>query len=79
MPIIDPSDLVRRSFLRTEDDGQRLWVKIVKAIETYEDELNKNSARREIICCASIYYYDIITKHKTLLPDRHSKISKSVS
>ena len=50
MPIIDPSDLVGRSFLRTEEDGQRLRVKIVKAIETYEDELNKNSARCEFIC-----------------------------
>ena len=50
MPIIDPSDLVGRSFLRTEEDGQRLRVKIVKAIETYEDELHKNSARREFIC-----------------------------
>ena len=52
MPIIDPSDLVGRSFLRTEEDGQRLRVKIVKAIETYEDELRKNSARREFICSA---------------------------
>ena len=50
MPIIDPSDLVGRSFLHTEEDGQRLRVKMVKAIETYEDELNKNSARREFIC-----------------------------
>ena len=50
MPIIDPSDLVGRSFLCTEEDGQRLRVKIVKAIETYEDELHKNSARREFIC-----------------------------
>ena len=50
MPIIDPSDLVGRSFLQTEEDGQRLRVKIVKAIEIYEDELNKNSARREFIC-----------------------------
>ena len=49
-PIIDPSDLVGRSFLRTEEDGQRLRVKIVKAIETHEDELDKNSARREFSC-----------------------------
>ena len=49
MPIIDPSDLVGRSFLRTEEDGQHLRVKIVKAIETYEDELHKNSACREFI------------------------------
>ena len=49
IPIIDPSDLVGRYFLQTEEDRQRLRVKIAKAIETYEDELNKNSARRELI------------------------------
>lgn len=49
-PIIDPSDLVGRSFLRTEEDGQRLCVKIVKVIETHEDELDKNSACGEFIC-----------------------------
>ena len=50
VPIIDPLDLVGRSFLPTEEDGQRLHVKIVKAIETHDDELDKNSARREFIC-----------------------------
>ena len=49
-PIINPSDLVGRSFLCIEGDGQRLRVKIVKAIETHEDELDKNSACREFIC-----------------------------
>ena len=50
MPIIDPSDLVGRSFFRTEEDGQRLRVKIVKAIEAHEDELDKNLHRRQFIC-----------------------------
>ena len=50
MPLIDPSDLVGRSFLRTEEDGQCLRVKIVKALEHREDGLNKNSARREFRC-----------------------------
>ena len=50
MPIIDPSDLVGRSFLCTEEDGQRLRIKIVKAIETYEDESHKNSARQVFAC-----------------------------
>ena len=50
MPIIDPSDLMGRSFLRTEEDRQRLRVKIVKAIKAYEDELDKNPDRRQFIC-----------------------------
>ena len=50
LPIVDPSDLVWRSFLRPEEDGQRLRVKIVKAIEAYNDDLDKLPTRREFIC-----------------------------
>ena len=41
IPIGDPSDLVGRSFLRTEEYGKSLRVNIVKAIEVSEDELHK--------------------------------------
>ena len=38
------------SFLRPEEDGQYVHVKIVKDIEAYEDELDKLPTRREFIC-----------------------------
>ena len=39
MPIIDPNDLVGRTFLILQEDGQRLRARIVKAIDDYEGDL----------------------------------------
>ena len=42
MPIIETSDLVGRSFfINTSKDNQRLYLKIVKALETYQDKLKR--------------------------------------
>ena len=51
MPIIDPSDLVGRNFLMPTDNEsrQRLQVRIVKAIEDYEDNCAKDSSRFKFV------------------------------
>ena len=67
MPIIDPSDLVGRSFLRTEEHGQRLRVKIVKAIEAHEDELDKNSDHRQFIISTKDEQVEEILTYKEIL------------
>ena len=58
---------MRRSFLRTEEDGKRLRIKIVKAIEAYEDDLDKHLARREFICSAKDDQVEEILTHNEIL------------
>ena len=41
MPLIDPLDLVGRSFYKDMEDEQRLRVKIVKDLEACEEDLEK--------------------------------------
>ena len=52
MSIIDPSDLVGRSFLIPKGDGQRLRFRIVKAIDGYDRKLQQHSTRLKFICSA---------------------------
>ena len=50
MPLIDPSDIVGRSLLCTDDDGKCLRVSISRALEDCENELDKDLAQREFAC-----------------------------
>ena len=45
MPILDPCDLVGRSFLLNKEDGQRIRVRIVKVLDKYEGDLRRCSSR----------------------------------
>ena len=42
MPIIDPNDLVGRTFLLTQEHVQRLRARIVKALDYYEGDLQRD-------------------------------------
>ena len=53
MTLIDHIDLVRRSFLDDAEDGQRLSVNIVKALEAFKEDLEKDPTRREFICTSN--------------------------
>ena len=52
MPILDPNGRVGRTFLIPQEDGQRLWDRIVKAIDDYKGDIQRDSSRMKIICFA---------------------------
>ena len=45
MVIIDPSELVGRTFLVDKDDGQRHWARIVEALEDHGAKVDGNNYR----------------------------------
>ena len=50
MPIIETSDLVGISFLvNTPEDNRRLRLKIVKALDSHQDDLNDDPVSKEFI------------------------------
>lgn len=51
VPIINPDDLVGRTFLMDEDDtGQRFRARIVKLVEDHESTLEENPTRVKFLC-----------------------------
>ena len=50
MPVIDPDDLVGRTFLLNKEDGQRLRARIVKALDDFEGDLARDSSRLKFVC-----------------------------
>ena len=42
MPILDPSDLIGRTYLLDKEGGQCISTRIVKALDDYEGELSRN-------------------------------------
>ena len=49
MSILDPNDLVGRTFIILQEDGQRLRAMIVKAIDDYEGDLQRDSLRMKLV------------------------------
>ena len=43
MPILDPKDLVVSAFLILQEDSRRLRARIVKAIDVYDGNLQRDS------------------------------------
>ena len=43
MPILDPHNLVGRTFLIPQEDGQRLRARMVKAIDDHDGKLQRDS------------------------------------
>ena len=50
MPIIHPSDIEGRTFLVDKEDGQHLRARIVKAIDDYEGDLDRDYSRLKLVC-----------------------------
>ena len=67
MPIINPSDLLGRSFLRSTEDGQRLRVKIIKALENHEDVLNSDTTLHEFICSTNDNQVEEVMSYNEIL------------
>ena len=51
MPILDPNNLMGRTFLIPQEDGQRLRARIVKTIDDYDGKLQRDSTRLKFIFC----------------------------
>ena len=51
MPIIAPSGLVGMTFLISQEDIQRLRARIVKVLDEYDGDLQRDSSRIKFICC----------------------------
>ena len=75
MPILDPNDLVGRTFLIPQEDGQRLRARIVKAIDDYEGDLQRDSSRMKFICSTKddtvedVFTYNKILDHINVSED----------
>ena len=68
MPIIDPVDLVGRSFLKeTEEDGQRFRVQIVEALDKQEKDLNSDAAHIHFRCSVNDDEYEEILSYQEVL------------
>ena len=50
IPILDPSDLVGRTFLLDKEDGQHIRARIVKAIDDYEGDIARDSSCLKFVC-----------------------------
>ena len=68
MPILDPNDLVGRTFLMKQD-SQHLRATIVKAMDDYDGKLQRDSTRLKLICSVKgdtledVFIYNEILGH----------------
>ena len=75
MPILDPNDIVGRIFLIPQEDGQLLRATIVKAIDDYEGNLQRDSSRMKFICSTKddtvedVFTYNEILDHINMSED----------
>jgi hypothetical protein len=68
MAIVDPNDLVGRTFLMPpQEDGQRFRARIVRAIEEHEKGLAQESARLKFLCAVNDDQFEEIVSYNDLL------------
>ena len=68
MPIVDPNDLVGRTFLMPpQDDGQRFRARIVRAIQDHEQNLAKDEDRIHFLCSINDDQFEEIMSYNELL------------
>ena len=74
MPIIDPQDLVGRTFLMPQqEDGQRFQACIVRALENYENELRKEPECIQFICSVNNGQFEELVSYGDLLDSLESE------
>ena len=74
MPIIDPSDLVGRTFLLPQqEDGQRFRARIVKALDDYESDLGTQPDCICFICLAKDGDFEEILSYSELMDSLESQ------
>ena len=68
MPIVDPNDLMGRTFLMApQPDGQCFRAHIVRAIEDHERDLANNSERTHFLCSVNDDQFEEIMSYNDLL------------
>ena len=74
MPIIDPQDLVGRTFLMPQqEDGQRFRARIVRALADYEDKLGREPERIQFMCSVNDGQFEEIVSYGDLLSSLESE------
>jgi hypothetical protein len=68
MPVVDPNDLVGRTFLMPEQqDGQRFCARIVQAIKDHERDLANDPDRIQFLCSVNDYQFEEILSYNDLI------------
>jgi hypothetical protein len=68
MPIVDPNDLVGRTFLMPpQEDGQRFGAPIVRAIKDHEHNLAKDEDCIQFLCSIDDNQFEEIMSYNDLL------------
>ena len=74
MPIIDPNDLVGRTFLLPQqEDGQCFRARIVKALDDYESDLGTQPDRIRFLCSAKDGDFEEILSYSELMDSLESQ------
>ena len=68
MPIVDPKDLIGRTFLQSKnEDGTQMRVKIVSQIEDYADKMKKDPSLIKFLCSVNDDKYKELLSYDTVL------------
>ena len=67
MLILDPRDLVWRSFLLKKKDGKSLRERIVKSLDDYDGDLARHSSRMKFFCSIKDNTIEVIFTYNDLL------------
>jgi hypothetical protein len=67
LPLVDTSDLIGRTFLTEQDNGQKHRARIVAAIEDYNANTKKNLEQMRFVCSVNDdKYKEIMTYNKIM-------------
>jgi hypothetical protein len=69
MPVIDPNDIIGRTFLmpQQQEDGQCFHAQIVCALEDHEANLGKELDHSQLVCSANDNQFEDIISYQELL------------
>jgi hypothetical protein len=74
LPLVDTSDLIGRTFLTEQDDGQKHRAQIVAAIKDHDANTEKNLEQMCFVCSVNDdKYEEIMTYNQMMEGCRHSK------
>jgi hypothetical protein len=67
LPLVDTSDLIGRTFLTEQDDGQKHRARIVAAIEDHDANTEKNLQRMRFVCSVNDDKYEEIMTYNQIM------------
>ena len=67
LPLVDTSDLIGRTFLTEQEDGQKHRARIVAAIEEHGNNVEKNPGRMKFVCSVNDDKYEEIMTYNEIM------------